>query len=78
MPDVRVSSLTSVPSVTFDAGQLPSDGGLVWLAQADDRLGLSASFAAQIHDWHRGPVRHWPRRRSRAGGIARIHPGWPL
>lgn len=58
MPNAHVSSLTSVPSVTFDAGQLPSDGGLVWLAQADDRLGLSASFAAQIHDWRRGPVRH--------------------
>jgi hypothetical protein len=58
MPDARLSSLTSVPSVTFDAGQLTSDGGLVWLAQADDRLGLSASFAAQIHDWRAaGPIR---------------------
>jgi len=58
MPDSRVSSLTSVPSVAFDAGQLTSDGGLVWLAQADDRLGLSASFSAQMRDWRRGPVRH--------------------
>jgi len=57
MPDSRVSSLTSVPSVAFDAGQLTSDGGLVWLAQADDRLGLSTGFAAQIRDWRRGPVR---------------------
>jgi hypothetical protein len=58
MPDSRTSSLTSVLSVAFDAGQLTSDGGLVWLAQADDRLGLSARFAAQIRDWRRGPVRH--------------------
>jgi hypothetical protein len=58
MPDSRVSSLTSVPWVAFDTGQLTSDGGLVWLAQADDRLGLSASFSAQIRDWRRGTVRH--------------------
>jgi hypothetical protein len=57
MPDSHVSSLTSVPSVAFDAGQLTSDGGLVWRAQADDRLGLSASFSAQIRAWRRGPVR---------------------
>jgi hypothetical protein len=44
--------------VAFDAGQLTSDGGLVWLAQADDRLGLSVAFAAQLRDWRRGPVRH--------------------
>jgi hypothetical protein len=44
--------------VSFDAGQLTSDGGLVWLAQADGRMGLSAAFAAQIRDWRRGSVRH--------------------
>jgi Transposase DDE domain group 1 len=58
MPDSRASSLTSVPLVAFDAGQLTAGGGLVWLAQADDRLGLSTGFAAQIRDWRRGPVRH--------------------
>jgi hypothetical protein len=44
--------------VAFDAGQLTSDGGLVWLGQADDRLGLSAACAAQLRDWRRGAVRH--------------------
>jgi hypothetical protein len=61
MSDSRtsVSSLhASALSVVFDAGQLSSDGGLVWLARADDRLGLSAAFAEQIPDWRRGPVRH--------------------
>jgi Transposase DDE domain group 1 len=61
MSDSR-TSLPSVPtttlSVTFDAGQLSSDGGLVWLARADDRLGVSTTFAEQIRDWRRGPVRH--------------------
>jgi hypothetical protein len=58
-------SRTSVPSlhasalsVVFDAGQLTSDGGVVWLAHADDRLGLCATFARQIREWRRGPVRH--------------------
>jgi hypothetical protein len=61
MSDSRTSSLTSALSslaVAFDAGQLTSDGGLVWLAHADDRLGLSAALAAQMRDWRRGPVRH--------------------
>jgi hypothetical protein len=58
MPNSCAFLLTSVPSVAFDAGQLTSDRGLVWLAQADDRLGLPASFTAQMRGWRRGPVRH--------------------
>jgi Transposase DDE domain group 1 len=58
MSDSLTSSLTRALSVAFDAGQLTSDGGLVWLARADDRLGLSAALAAQIREWRRGPVRH--------------------
>jgi Transposase DDE domain group 1 len=61
VPDSRISSLPAALSslpVAFDAGQLTSDGGLVWLAQADDRLGLSVAFATQIAEWRRGPVRH--------------------
>jgi len=50
--------LTSACKVAFDAGQLTSDGGLVWLARADERLGLSAAFAGAIRDWRRGPARH--------------------
>jgi len=44
--------------VAFDGGRLTSDGGLVWLAHADDRLDVSAAFARQIGDWRRGPVQH--------------------
>ena len=55
---IPASQWALVAPVTFDAGQLTSDGGLVWLAWADDRLGLSAAFAAQVPDWRRGPVRH--------------------
>src|SRR5271165_4137730 len=61
MSDSRISqpSLpTATCSVAFDAGQLSSDGGLIWLAHADERVGASAAFAEQIPDWRRGPVRH--------------------
>jgi len=51
-------SRTSAVPVTFDAGRLTSDGGLVWLARADTQLGVSAALARQIRDWRRGPVRH--------------------
>jgi hypothetical protein len=54
MPD----SLTSALMVAFDGGRLTSDGGLVWLAQADDQLGVSAAFARHMPDWRRGPVQH--------------------
>jgi hypothetical protein len=43
---------------TFDAGRLTSDGGLVWLAEADQALGLCEAFSACIPEWRRGPVRH--------------------
>ena len=42
----------------FDGGRLTSDGGLPWLAEAEDRLGLCAAFAGAIPEWRRGPVRH--------------------
>src|SRR5262249_18422929 len=58
LSDSRISALPLAVPVAFDAGQLASDGGLVWLAQADDRLGLPAAFAAQLREWRRGPARH--------------------
>ena len=42
----------------FDLEQLTSDGGLLWLAEAEDELGMCAGFAAVIPEWRRGPVRH--------------------
>jgi hypothetical protein len=44
--------------VTFDGGQLTSDGGLCWLSAADTALGLCAALAAVLPDWRRGPVTH--------------------
>jgi hypothetical protein len=43
---------------SFDGGRLTSDGGLPWLAQAEQALGLCAAFAAVIPDWRRRRGRH--------------------
>jgi hypothetical protein len=42
----------------FDGGRLTSDGGLVWLAEADRALGLCAALAACVPEWRRGVPRH--------------------
>jgi hypothetical protein len=44
--------------VSFDGGQLTSDGGLVWLEEADRTLGLCETMAGHVPEWRRGPVRH--------------------
>jgi len=44
--------------VAFDAGRLTSDGGLPWLAEADQVLRLGERLAACVPEWRRGPVRH--------------------
>jgi hypothetical protein len=56
---LRFDAPAGVPlRVTFDAGRLTSDGGLVWLAEADGALGLCDALAACIPEWRRGAVRH--------------------
>src|SRR5437870_1233422 len=58
-PALHFATPTGVPlAVAFDGGRLTSDGGLAWLAEADQVLGLGAAFAACIPEWRRGPVRH--------------------
>ena len=43
---------------SFDLDALTSDGGLVWLREADEALGLSQALSAEIPDWRRRPGRH--------------------
>jgi hypothetical protein len=43
---------------SFDGPQLTSDGGLVWLAEADAALGLCAALARAITDRRTGPVQY--------------------
>jgi hypothetical protein len=59
IPTLRFDTPLGLPlDAAFDAGRLTSDGGLPWLAEADQALGLCDALAACIPDWRRGPVRH--------------------
>jgi hypothetical protein len=51
-------SLSQPLEATFDLPDATSDGGLVWLAEADAQLGLCPTLAAAVPDWRQGPVRH--------------------
>jgi len=43
---------------TFDGGRLTSDGGLPWLAEAEEELGICVALADCVPEWRRGPVQH--------------------
>jgi len=43
---------------TFDGGRLTSDGGLPWLAEAEEELGICAALADCVPEWRRGSVQH--------------------
>ena len=56
---IRCSCPVPVPvAARFDGPQLTSDGGLVWLAEVDTALGLSAALADAIPEWRTGFVQH--------------------
>jgi hypothetical protein len=56
---IRFPVSAALPLETsFDGGRVTSDGGLPWLEQADQALGMCAALAAGIPEWRRGPVRH--------------------
>jgi Transposase DDE domain group 1 len=44
--------------VRFDGGQITSDGGLPWVVEAEQALGVCAALAACVPEWRRGGVRH--------------------
>ncbi len=45
-------------TAAFDAGRLTSDGGLPWVSEADQALGLCEALAACIPEWRQRVVRH--------------------
>jgi hypothetical protein len=55
---IRFAASPRPLDATFDLEALTSDGGLVWLREADEALGLSVAFAAEIPEWRRRPGRH--------------------
>jgi hypothetical protein len=47
-----------VLEAAFDGGRITSDGGLCWLAKADEQLGLCEAIARQVPEWRGPSVRH--------------------
>jgi Transposase DDE domain group 1 len=48
----------SALEAAFDGGHLTSDGGLVWLAEADSELGLCERVAEHVPEWRKREGRH--------------------
>ena len=57
-PSIRFAGGPRALDARFDLDALTSDGGLVWLAEADAALDLSSLLAAEIPDWRRRRGRH--------------------
>src|SRR5918911_5335028 len=58
---LRFTTSTRRPlRAAFDAGRLTSDGGLLWVEQADRALGLCTALAACIPEWRRRPRHDLP------------------
>ena len=57
-PSMLFSSGPRALDARFDLDALTSDGGLVWLAEADAALELSSRLAAEIPDWRRRRGQH--------------------
>jgi hypothetical protein len=56
---LRFETTVGLPlEAAFDAGRLTSAGGLPWLAEADDALGVCEALAACIPEWRQRVVRH--------------------
>ncbi len=42
----------------FDGGRITSDGGLVWLAEADEELGVCQAISGHVPEWRGPSLRH--------------------
>jgi hypothetical protein len=43
---------------SFDGGRLTSDGGLPWLAEAEDAIGVCRALAACVPEWRQAHITH--------------------
>ena len=42
----------------FDGGRLTSDGGVLWLARVDEKLGLCEDISECLPEWRKWKARH--------------------
>src|SRR3712207_1207934 len=58
-PKTRFETTPLALEAAFDGGRITSDGGLIWLAKADEELGLCEEIASHIPEWRKGlSLRH--------------------
>ena len=57
-PTTRFETSPLVIEAAFDGGRITSDGGLLWLAEADRELGLCEEIASHVPEWRGPSVRH--------------------
>ncbi len=57
-PKMRFETSPLALEAAFDGGRLTSDGGLIWLAEMDEELGLCEKIASHIPEWRGSSVRH--------------------
>jgi len=52
------TSVALALEATFDGGRLTSDGGLPWLAEAEEAIGICRALAAGVPEWRRTHIDH--------------------
>ena len=56
---MRVDTQTAIAlEAAFDGGRLTSDGGLVWLSEMDEELGLCERISEHVPEWRKRKGRH--------------------
>ncbi len=57
-PYTFATSAALTLEATFDGGRLTSDGGLPWLAEAEESSGICRALAACVPEWRRAHIDH--------------------
>ena len=59
IPKTRFETQTALAlEATFDGGRITSDGGLLWLAEMDEELGLCEAVSEHVPEWRNRKVTH--------------------
>lgn len=57
-PTLRFETTPLEVEAAFDGGRITSDGGLLWLAKADEELGVCEEISNYVPEWRVSSVRH--------------------
>ena len=58
-PKTRFETRTALAlEAAFDGGRITSDGGLLWLAEMDEELGLCEAVSEHVPEWRKRKATH--------------------